>query len=849
MGLKKLFDDLKRVATGKVAVDPGPDGFPIDPASPLFRAHSLLNEFLAEVPDFTEHYQIKPAAYPSGLGILEAPAEERIALIEAMTERRAWVHKKHRHSFSTSFGILQKLTNQLFRRELPYTSAQAASLVSMLSKQMPSTHWFDDDLIPILKICEQLKAQRSLSSELKEALLRLKSAMKPGSRWESAARNRFRDTIVRLTARRQPELIEAGEAWSNAALEDLKAMTEEKREAWLSLLEHCHQATPSKPPQKWSRAAMELIEPLGDAEFKTRVARWFELVRLPRPVHCEPRSRWQPNPDLLLTERNSTILKGLAWCCAGRADAEISQALSNLAEACFKKVPMLGPRCPRVGNACLYSLGTTSSEDAAAQLSRLNSTVKQPTAKKRIGKSLDTAATLTGQTREDLEEKSVPTFGFGLDGKLTRTFGDSAAELRIVSSRDVEVSWSRNGKELKTAPVEIKRDHAEAFKQFQKLAKDITKMLAAQRIRIERLLVTERDWDLESWRQRYLDQPLLAGLSRRLIWHFTFGERKSLGAWLDGRIVDVQDKPLDWLAPEARVRLWHPIGFPVETVAAWREWVQTHEFCQPFKQAHREVYILTDAELRTHSYSNRFAAHILGQHQFAALCTQRGWKYALMGGFDSHTVPTLELPAWDISAEFWVEGVGELAASGIALHLTTDQVRFVRAGDPVPLTEVPAPVFTEVMRDVDLFVGVASVGNDPAWSDGGPDGRYRDYWQSYSFGTLNATAQTRREVLQRLVPRLKIAGQCSLADKFLVVKGSLRTYKIHLGSGNILMEPNDQYLCIVPDRGGAAANAGEKVLLPFEGDSTLSIILSKAFLLAEDQKIKDQTILPQIKSR
>jgi hypothetical protein len=28
-----------------------------------------------------------------------------------------------------------------------------------------------------------------------------------------------------------------------------------------------------------------------------------------------------------------------------------------------------------------------------------------------------------------------------------------------------------------------------------------------------------------------------------------------------------------------------------------------------------------------------------------------------------------------------------------------------------------------------------------------------------------------------------------------VVKGELRTYRIHLGSGNILMEPNDQYLC------------------------------------------------------
>ena len=144
------------------------------------------------------------------------------------------------------------------------------------------------------------------------------------------------------------------------------------------------------------------------------------------------------------------------------------------------------------------------------------------------------------------------------------------------------------------------------------------------------------------------------------------------------------------------------------------------------------------------------------------------------------------------------------------------------------------------MRDVDLFVGVASVGNDPTWQDGGPEGRYRDYWHAYSFGELSGTAATRKQVLERLVPRLKIADRCSFADRFLVVRGQKRTYKIHLGSGNILMEPNDQYLCIVPDSRSQAEQ--DDLFLPFEGDNTLSIILSKALLLADDTKIKDPTI-------
>jgi len=217
-----------------------------------------------------------------------------------------------------------------------------------------------------------------------------------------------------------------------------------------------------------------------------------------------------------------------------------------------------------------------------------------------------------------------------------------------------------------------------------------------------------------------------------------------------------------------------------------------------------------------------------------------------------------------------VEGIGDDYGADTNdartyLRVATDQVRFYRAGeplnrahasgggyvadrgdgptDPLPLDQVPPLVLSEVMRDVDLFVGVASVGNDPAWANGGPEGRYRDYWQGYAFGELGETAKTRAAVLARLLPRLKIAARCRLDGKFLVVQGDVRAYKIHLGSGNILMEPNDQYLCIVPGRGDETGD----LFLPFEGDRMLAIILSKAFLLADDTKIEDPAIISQIK--
>jgi hypothetical protein len=148
----------------------------------------------------------------------------------------------------------------------------------------------------------------------------------------------------------------------------------------------------------------------------------------------------------------------------------------------------------------------------------------------------------------------------------------------------------------------------------------------------------------------------------------------------------------------------------VDSVRAWRQWLERHQVVQPFKQAHREIYVLTDAERRTRTYSNRFAAHIIKQHQFAALCRARGWRYQLQGLFDTVSTPTRDLPEQGLKVEFWVEPcvTDDTAESGagIALYATTDQVRFVGAdGRPVRLDRVPPLVFSELLRDVDLFVG------------------------------------------------------------------------------------------------------------------------------------------------
>jgi hypothetical protein len=387
----------------------------------------------------------------------------------------------------------------------------------------------------------------------------------------------------------------------------------------------------------------------------------------------------------------------------------------------------------------------------------------------------------------------------------------------------------------------VKRGHAEALEELKVTARDVEDLLPAQAARIERMFLAPREWALPVWKERYLDHPLVAQVVRRLIWRFAWEGHATTGIWGGDGLVDSAGNALA-LPESARVTLWHPLGEPVESVLAWRVLVENRGIVQPFKQAHREVYLLTDAERQTGTYSNRFAAHLLRHYQFSALCAQRGWTYRLPRFNDEASKAAFAAPNGHGKAEFWIQPAGdEMSDGGVSNLAATDQVRFYgHDGVLQRLEAVPALLFSEVMRDVDLFVGVCSVGNDPEWSEG-RGAHHTAYWHRYSFGELTTTAETRRDVLSRLLPRLKIADRCSLDGRFLRVQGRLRAYKIHLGSGNILMEPNDQYLCIVEAR-----EAPEGIHLPFEGDRTLSLILSKALLLAEDDRIADPTIRSQI---
>lgn len=638
----------------------------------------------------------------------------------------------------------------------------------------------------------------------------------------------------------------------------INALSTEEKNKWYLLVAKAQKASGSKPSKKFLDETKVLMKDLGTEKFKAITHEWFLFVVNFKDKVKEHTSNYNNETRIyysyhFISSIHNDTIKGFIWMCSHFHDNSTLQVLSKLAERCYKKIPGQGPAAAGVGNACLFSLYNSKGLDGIGLLSRLKLRIKQSNTQNIIQNYIELAAVKNGVTTHEIEDMAVENFKL-IDGVRVFEFDDYTCILKIAGIGKSELNWKKpDGTDQKTAPSFVKEKYAEKLKKVKEIQKQVDQTTSAQRDRIDRMFRTNRSWNFDNFNTYYLNHGLMSFLTKKIIWNFTFeGITASVIYWNDQWVTN-DNKPLEVaLNEQSSISLWHPALHTVSEIKKWRDFLVQHQIQQPLKQAYREVYLLTEAELNTKSYSNRMAAHVLKQHQFNMLAKTRGWKYSLMGCYDDgreNETAEINLPEYGLRAEYWVNELNadeEYNDTGIWNYITTDQIRFINTetGNVVDLVDVPPLPFSEILRDVDLFVGVASVANDPTWQDSGGIPAYRDYWTSYSFGDLTEVAKNRKEILSTLIPRLKIKEVTEIKDKFLIVKGKLRTYKIHIGSTNILMEPNDQYLCIVADR--SKKDHAHNLFIPFDGDTGLSIILSKAFLLAEDDKITDTTITSQI---
>jgi len=762
-----------------------------------------------------------------------APADVAASLLLLLI-RRAPVHVWGPHCLDLMWGLEEVLG----RRRLVVSAADAAWAVR-LAAGMPDS--YGSHAVMDVASALAIWCDRPGDPGLLDAVEALVATVDAHGQMLARDRVKIRRRLLSL----RPEapaggpldttMIRLGDGWSAAVLEQAARWPGDPGGANL-LLRHLVAAAGSKPSQRWQARAVALLQDPG-AEEMLRIL--VESAGTAEPVMVP--YRWNDGElPLLVSEPNTDLLRAACWAAGALAADWAVPALRALGGRSAWGASLAANgyvASAKIPNACVYGLGLIGSEPAIAGLLDLQRRVKHAGFHKQIGAALAAAAARAGLTLGELAERLVP--DAGLDGRGERQIAVDGAVARI----SVGDGW-RVRTQWQATTDRSAQNPGDTARQVKDAVKEVKAALAGERRRLEGLLAEERSWAVAHWRRWYLDHPVTGSVARGLIWSFSTGVTgiPADGDWLEG--TDGQHA----IPAEATVRLWHPARADTAQVGRWRDYLVAAGRAQPFRQAFREVYLITPAELETRLYSNRFAAHVLRYQQAYALFKERGWAANYLGPYDGgyEGQARRDFPGAGLTA-FFDHFPADAGPFAYPVDLcTTDRVGFCRTGDRrralVPLDEVPELVFSEAMRDVDLFVSVASIALDPQWADRGEDPHFA-YWREYSFGDLAETAVIRREALARLVPKLKIAPRLELDGRYLRVRGRLNSYKIHIGSGNVLIEPDDRYLCIVPASGRA------KVMLPFDGDQVLSIVLSKAVLLAADDKITDPTITRQLEAR
>ncbi|MFI0940553.1 DUF4132 domain-containing protein [Streptomyces sp. NPDC021020] len=647
------------------------------------------------------------------------------------------------------------------------------------------------------------------------------------------------------------------------------------------LLAHCVTLQQVRAGVRWRARAAELVgaAPRGAEAVRELVA---AFAAQPEGRYVMRWSYGEQGRSRGLTGRaNTCLVRGLLWTLAGlvpeeAAGEEVVRLLGECARHAGTGIGGRGgeSRNEQVANTAVAVLAGFDGDlgaHAVGELASLRDKVRNRTVLKGAERAQREIGGRAGLAPSQLRERAVPTAG--LDGEHRREVAlpdGSTAVLAVDAAGKASLAFvTAAGRRVAAPPASAKREAAGEVAGLREELKGLRKLLAAERLRLEELLASGASWSGAQWQRWYADHPVVGAQAKALLWEVRPADApgRPEGPGEDGWRAGLPERAgAGWVLAGAdgtavpvgaadRVRMWHPLRAEVSEVAAWRTEVTGRELRQPFKQVFREIYPLTPAEEATGGYSNRFAAQVLRFGQARSLMAARGWSATHLGFWDGgyegeavRVVPAAGPVEW--RARFDYQLVEETRAlSGLGDLCSTNRVRFERqaagakAWVPVALVEVPPLVLSEALRDVDLFVGVASIAGDPDWRDAA-EGRLAGRWHEAAFGELPPSAEMRGEALARLLPRTRIADRVELAGRFLRVRGDRATYRIHLGSGNVLVEPHDAYLCIVPARPQGAAG---RVFLPFEEDGgMLAVVLSKAFLLADDASITDPTITRQL---
>ncbi|MBQ8557025.1 MAG: DUF4132 domain-containing protein [Clostridia bacterium] len=385
---------------------------------------------------------------------------------------------------------------------------------------------------------------------------------------------------------------------------------------------------------------------------------------------------------------------------------------------------------------------------------------------------------------------------------------DVTVRLAVDGQGAALVLCEKNGKLLKSIPAKLKK-HEHILR-----LNEMKKQLVEQQRRARRMLEEAMESSAVFTAGEIaalMANPVIAPMLAKVV----FRRGDGFG-FTDGHtLTDAQGAAIQLDAADEMI-IAHP--FHLWQAKQWLPFQQklfADRIIQPFRQVFRELYIKTPEEVgRTTSL--RYAGHQLQPARTLACLKTRRWIADAEAGlqkvfYQENIVATI----WAIADWF---SPADIEAP------TLEHVAFLdrKTGKLLTISEVPDILFSEVMRDVDLAVSVAHAGGvDPESS--------------------HSTIEMRGALLAFTLPLFRLSN-VRIENSHAFIDGQLAKYSVHLGSG-VVHQRGGTMLSVLP----VHSQHRGKLFLPFaDDDPKTAEIISKVLLSAEDQKIKDPTILEQI---
>lgn len=410
-------------------------------------------------------------------------------------------------------------------------------------------------------------------------------------------------------------------------------------------------------------------------------------------------------------------------------------------------------------------------------------------------------------------------FSWAMEGKATQKIMSNSllqldetttVEIKIDDEGKADLFITKDGKEQKSIPTKFKKD--KRLDELKEGKTYLNKQFSRTKQSLENAMI-RRDSFTVAELQKIMEHPIVRAMLGKLV--LINLKTNDSGFWKDDQIVNLDGKSIKTKETDTFV-IAHPAHlYQAVQWDLYQKYLFENEIIQPFKQVFRELYVPTKDEIEHSNRSERYQGHQIQTNKTVALLRGRGWTVNYEDGLQKvFHKEGIWVTLYAMADWFSPSDVEAPTLEYVCFHSLNDN-------KVVPLTEIDSVIFSEVMRDVDLVVSVAHVGGvDPEASH---------------------SSMQMRGVLARESARLFKLDNVEVKERHILIKGKLGEYSIHLGSG--LVSKNGLQLSIIP----VHSQHRGRVFLPFVDDDPKSAeIITKMRFLAQDEKIKDPTILAQI---